>query len=64
VDGVATDDATRQVMDVVFGADLARRGHGCVLTLTSADDAGAVLTRLLGMPPEAPCPPGLAAPDR
>ena len=64
VDGVATDGATREVMDAVFRGDLARRGHGCVLTLTSADDAGAVLTRLLGMPPEAPSPPALGARDR
>ena len=58
VDGVVTDEGTHPVVDAVFAADLARRGHGTVVVATGADDVASVVTRLCGTPPAAPPRPG------
>jgi hypothetical protein len=64
VDGVATDAVTRAVVEQVFAADLARRGHGDVVTVSAEDDVPLVVTRLCGTPPAAPAPPNADARDR
>jgi hypothetical protein len=57
VDGVVGDRAHADVLAAVFAADLARRGHGAVVTMTGGDEPAAVLTRLRGTPPAAPARP-------
>jgi hypothetical protein len=49
VDGVVTDATTRPIVEVVFGPDLLRRGHGAVIV--GADlPVRAVVSALLDMP--------------
>jgi len=63
VDGVATDAGHRSVIDAVFGADLARRGHGTIVT-ADGEPADALLTRLRGTPPATPVRPAAGDRDR
>jgi len=62
VDGVATDEASYDVVSSVFAEDLVRRGHGAVVSVSDGDEPSTTLTRLGCRP--ATTPPRPAAADR